>query len=245
MSSPQIYHLIAVKGYLKAKNLTLLPVVILMEEEKIEELDVDAMIERQIQEDEEDAEKPAISLFHFPEDDVDRFAVTWYCRSLRLSQDFDVADRFMDLWTAFNAIYRTNRERLSEKKQLDAICNDSFWLALYESAKGEELNKFLKSLKAFETVTNMKFNSVLHIRTDTLQHIVAAIYEIRCNLFHGRKDPEDRSGRDYGLIKAAFPIMMQIPRWYLPLFPSMPFNPCISSVRRIQSTPIFIIFTRY
>jgi hypothetical protein len=70
-----------------------------------------------------------------------------------------------------------------------------------------EFNGNLKTLGDFRTIDNMYTGRTEQIDVRSLFGIIHAIYVIRDNLFHGRKDPEDQAGRDFGLIKAAFPIL--------------------------------------
>jgi hypothetical protein len=56
-------------------------------------------------------------------------------------------------------------------------------------------------LKNLLPIKNMKTGKLLDMQNSTLIEI---IYNIRCNLFHGRKDPTDTQNRDFQLIRLAF-----------------------------------------
>ena len=71
-----------------------------------------------------------------------------------------------------------------------------------------EYRKNLHELKNLLPIRNMKTNALVNYPDISL---IKIIYNIRCNLFHGRKDPCDyEETRDFKLIKLAFFLLAPI-----------------------------------
>lgn len=134
--------------------------------------------------------------------DYDIFIREWFKRAERKNSRVDDADRFISLWIAFNGWL---------KKEYGENTHD---MKLVRSAKG---NKTLKEIfiELSDGNTNFKRNlsqlmryKVIDMRdpsneqrekrcTGDYESFLDAIYQIRCNLFHGRKSfMEDKNDKE-------------------------------------------------
>jgi len=123
--------------------------------------------------------------------------------------------RFMGRWIAFNALYRGYFNG-SEREQLMACVRDCVPDAVAETILShlrQEID-FLRSLppgdmrfwsdpKRFRvrSITDMAVVSdATRAAGERLAHLVAVVYQVRCNLFHGEKNPAHL--RDHELIRS-------------------------------------------
>jgi len=155
-------------------------------------------------------------------DESDLFTLTWFYRAFGLYQPLpaseqryfsqrmiDFADRFISLWICFNSILRKHYgERISDRTMIQRAKNDFEnaggtlpWKEYYDLMCDHEYRKNLEELKSLMPIKNMKNNESIDMSNKSLIEI---IYAIRCNLFHGRKDPTDTETKDFRLVKFAF-----------------------------------------
>ncbi|MEM0148045.1 MAG: hypothetical protein QXN16_01575 [Candidatus Micrarchaeaceae archaeon] len=53
------------------------------------------------------------------------------------------------------------------------------------------------------------------IVNNNLEDVIKVIYQVRCNLFHGRKNPNDINNRDFRLINASYKLLLELMLQYL------------------------------
>lgn len=161
------------------------------------------------------------------ENDFQAFTMTWFYRALAISQkldsssvnfgqrQIDLGDRFMALWVCFNSIMRElYGENLSDNRLISACSIDTLWIRIFERDK-VKLDRFLDQLMTYE-ITNMKTGAERKLQKKEFNELIWVIYDIRCNLFHGRKDPFDfENSKDYALIRLAFLILVKVVISYL------------------------------
>lgn len=141
-----------------------------------------------------------------PDDPKDAFTITWFYRSLRPSE-LDVVDRFISLWICFNSIIRKEYgEQLNDTRLIEKVTLNSYWNKLFDDNKsGFQFE--IDAIKKEGPVKNEKNGVLIQINSDTFKETIKMIYQVRCNLFHGRKDPEIEA-RDYNLISNSYGIML-------------------------------------
>lgn len=167
---------------------------------------------------------------------ADLFTLTWFYRAFGLYQPvpsslpkyfsertIDVADRFISLWICFNSILRKHYGENLNDGQLIKNASDDFQNTggtinlkqYYDTMSDPEYRGNLEKLKRLLPIRNMKNNQLLDFSNKSLIEI---IYAIRCNLFHGRKDPTDTNSTDFELIRLAFfllaPLVIEYARQY-------------------------------
>lgn len=170
-------------------------------------------------------------------DDYTKFLKTWYSRAKRKDRVVDEADRFICLWIAFNAwlkqhygedwgdgelIHGIDRNLHGERVTKNGLADDKAFISIFELIKNDNRNKkILDELKAHGKIYNMRYppsspDADVHAKafTGDFKSYIEAIYEIRCNLFHGRKNPDDTTDEtgkiavDYRLIQLAYAILL-------------------------------------
>lgn len=136
-------------------------------------------------------------------------------------QEGDPFSKFVFIWFCFNAWMeylsnkKTDREMLDELKSRKS--NMSNFADIFYAALDSRENHFRSNVMALvhqsqeKSIENTRDKSKAPISIKDeydFENIVEAIYRIRCNLFHGGKDPND--SRDQVLVNAAQRILM---RW--------------------------------
>lgn len=139
----------------------------------------------------------------------------WYEKSQGVVQQprpDDVFDQFISLWIAFNAYYAAGNLRASEHDQLEWFKNTH--KPLFFSIVEAQADEFKLLKNYIETKDcNKGFVQDLRHEVDKEEHkkryqnlaslceYLECIYQIRCNLFHGGKNPMD--AQDEKLVKFA------------------------------------------
>lgn len=115
----------------------------------------------------------------------------WHTRSTgKEFREFNEFDKFIALWIAFNAwgSHETNIE--IDAQMIKQLQTNSKMIKSYEKSK--ENKRFLKNLSdlASEKIPDHRKNKMVYLDSEkSLGSVLDVIYLIRCNLFHGRKDP--------------------------------------------------------
>jgi hypothetical protein len=154
---------------------------------------------------------------------ADRFTLTWLYRAIRLPELYrvDDGDKFISLWICFNSIlrneygeHRTDHELIEEASKERSLFQPIFQSLLETDYFRANFNQ----LKIYK-VLNMRYPSDVtkakQVLEDTFHDLIWVIYSIRCNLFHGRKDPSDISPTDKDLISLAYELLSPIINHYL------------------------------
>ena len=146
--------------------------------------------------------------------DYRNFTEKWLKRAEDNDRDFDKADSFIALWIAFNGWMRgkfgenkKDWELVRDIKRFEEMKN--IYNRLKES--NENLKNMLQELST-HSVVNMQFiNDRTKDRkyTNTYESLIDTIYQIRCNLFHGRKGTQETE-EDYTLICLVHDILLPI-----------------------------------
>ncbi len=157
----------------------------------------------------------------------EQFTMTWFYRAMACTSNIDtnspqygerhidLADRFISLWICYNSILRESHgERLNDKQLIDAAGKDKDWEEILQRKMGE-LCYYLNELMKY-TVKDMKSGNSITLNSKEFEKLIQVIYQIRCNLFHGRKLPyEDKNSIDFKLIKLAHLILAPLVTEYL------------------------------
>ena len=138
---------------------------------------------------------------------LEKIINNWYNRSN--DENLDEIDRFISLWISFNAwgCHETNTD--VDRNMLDSLKKNQKMKESYNKAKKDEHFSKILSERIGDEITKRGQNK--HVKLDdgkSLDSVLDVIYQIRCNLFHGRKDPD--TVRDEILIKWAYEILTKI-----------------------------------
>lgn len=155
-------------------------------------------------------------------EDYRKFLREWLKRAERQTQPIDDADRFISLWIAFNGWLREEHgEDLSDSALIDRVINNHDLEAVFYELK-ERNSGFKGDLAKLSryNVINMRnpYNENNHKSYDgSFNSFIRVIYQIRCNLFHGRKSFE-QDEKDYELIVLALALLGPLFRRYREIY---------------------------
>ncbi len=152
----------------------------------------------------------------------DQFTITWLARALRNDNEpVDDWDRFISLWICFNSILKKEFGEMLQDTQLKAKsqeANSPFQPIFNNHWETAIFRTYFSELKKYP-INNMKDPTngtlVKNIQNDTWNDLIEAIYQIRCNLFHGRKGPSDIDPTDAILVKLAYKLLLPIIKQYV------------------------------
>ncbi len=147
------------------------------------------------------------------------FTKQWLKRAERENEIIDDGDKFISLWIAFNSWLK---HKYGESKNDNELLNEVIQNSDFEKAYKEleihniQFKRYLDELAAF-SVINMKHYQDRGKDLDydgSFSSLMRTIYQIRCNLFHGRKDIEvDKN--DQKLVELALKILLLMFKEYL------------------------------
>lgn len=147
------------------------------------------------------------------------FTFTWFYRALAIADTppsstsplygqrrLDMVDRFLSLWICFNSILRNRYgEDVSDSMLITYAISDDHWWNLVYRVDSAEFRGHLKDLKRFSPVRDMKNElRFASLNDECFEELIPFIYQIRNNLFHGRKNPEDVALGDKERIELSF-----------------------------------------
>lgn len=143
--------------------------------------------------------------------EYDVFIREWLKRAERENELVDDADRFISLWIAFNAwLKKDYGEKTNDRKMVEK--------AKGNNALKETFRKLSASDGAFKTNLSKLMGYVVIDMRDPknekrekscagdYESFLDTIYQIRCNLFHGRKNFEENK-RDQELVTLALKLL--------------------------------------
>lgn len=159
----------------------------------------------------------------------DRFIPEWIKRSERQQILVDDGDRFISLWIAFNGWMRKEYgEDKADSYLINCVIKNVNFEQIFNDLKikNKGFQENLNHLANFRVI-NMKYKtdeSHYEKFTGNFESLIRVIYQIRCNLFHGRKNV-DENKIDLELIKLALELLRVLFKTYLKekglkLFPS-------------------------
>jgi len=144
----------------------------------------------------------------------DRFIPEWIKRAERKDVMVDNADRFMALWVAFNGwLKKKYGESRTDKMLINKVKENEELKSIFETNKtgNDEYKIYLTRLEQY-SVRDMRKPDDENRNKEydgSYESLIEVIYQIRCNLFHGRKNV-DEDEKDYELIEMAYHLLLPI-----------------------------------
>src|ERR1035437_5122779 len=136
--------------------------------------------------------------------------VRWYARSQKhQTKSFNIFDKIISLWVAFNSWGTFVTKQSNDRKMIDELRNNKKLLDSYAVLKRED--KFRNDISGFARYGILDMRPSYEDRRTRIENqndfgqILDAVYQVRCNLFHGQKDimnPHDRE-----LVELSFRIL--------------------------------------
>lgn len=142
------------------------------------------------------------------------FTDRWLQRAERGNVCIDDGDRYVSLWIAFNGWMRGRYgEATSDRDQIESVKRMDDFKRVFTQLR-EDSTSFRGCLDKLKRVSviNMQFRSgreEVHTYDGSFESLIEVIYQVRCNLFHGRKDiDEDR--KDIELLTLAYQALLPL-----------------------------------
>lgn len=141
---------------------------------------------------------------------------------LKDKNDESVFIRFMILWMAFNSYYSRTYQLKWDKAGVDSVGKELKAQKIYNRNKEKILDAFSKIPSNYCNpriyVKDMRINTPQDAFFDEkyseLSDFLSAVYQVRCNLFHGDKPPN--SDIDEKLVSWAYINLLEFLTEYLP-----------------------------
>ena len=134
-----------------------------------------------------------------PEIVYEIFTQKWLERANREEKKdaIDMGDKFISLWIAFNGWMRGKYgENVTDRNLLNLVKNCEEMEEEYKDLmeKDDLFISNIEKLKQYE-ILNMRYpedESRNKKYEETYESLIDVFYQVRCNLFHGRKNPKDQ-----------------------------------------------------
>ena len=147
------------------------------------------------------------------------FAERWLQRAERGRVFVDDGDRFISLWIAFNGwMKRIFGEAVRDSTLLARLKDSEEARIVFEDLKRNKTS-FNESLRQLSqcTVADMKHledQNKVKKYDGSFESLINVLYQVRCNLFHGRKDI-NANKKDIELVSLAYRILLPLLKTYL------------------------------
>ena len=147
------------------------------------------------------------------------FTERWLQRAERGRVFVDDGDRFISLWIAFNGwMKRIFGEALNDYTLLNRLKDSEEARIIFEDLRRNKAN-FNESLRELSqyTVADMRHledQSRVKKYDGGFASLIDVLYQVRCNLFHGRKDVKANE-KDIELVSLAYRILLPLLKAYL------------------------------
>ena len=147
------------------------------------------------------------------------FTEKWLQRAERTQRCLDDGDRFISLWIAFNGWMkgefgenRSDRDLINKVKKTLTF-KDTFIKLKNDSVEfrqnlGELSNYFVLDMRHMDDESKYKKYD------GSFESLLGVIYQVRCNLFHGRKNVDD-DRKDFELVSLSYNILLPLFKEYL------------------------------
>ena len=138
----------------------------------------------------------------------DKFISEWVKRAERVDAVVDIGDKFMSLWVAFNGwLKKTHGEKKFDRELIICVIKHEGLNCIFEKEKLENsaYRELLRTISRY-TVMDMRDSDDGNRYKDyngSFSSLIEVIYQIRCNLFHGRKSAGE-DDKDRELVNLAY-----------------------------------------
>lgn len=147
------------------------------------------------------------------------FAERWLQRAERERVFVDDGDRFISLWIAFNGwMKRKFGEAIKDSTLLNRLKESEEARIVFKDLRRNKTS-FSESLRELSqyTVVDMKHledQNKVKKYDGSFESLIDVLYQVRCNLFHGRKDI-NANKKDIELVSLAYRILLPLLKTYL------------------------------
>jgi hypothetical protein len=147
------------------------------------------------------------------------FTDKWLERAERGRCNVDDGDRFISLWIAFNGWMRGKfGEDGIDRHQIESVKSMDDFKDVFNHLKEDDID-FKKALDKLGNllVVNMRFRNnreEVYMYDGTFESLIEVVYQVRNNLFHGRKNVEENK-KDLALVRLSYKILLPLFKKYL------------------------------
>lgn len=147
------------------------------------------------------------------------FTEKWLQRAERTRKCLDDGDRFISLWIAFNGWMKGEfGENRSDRDLINKVKETLTFKNTFIKLKDDSM-EFCQNL---DELSNYCVLDMRHVDEKSryknydgsFESLLEVIYQVRCNLFHGRKDVDD-DRKDYELVSLSYNILLPLFKEYL------------------------------
>ena len=146
------------------------------------------------------------------------FTRKWLERSERQNENVDKGDNFIALWISFNSWMKLKfGEKDSDSVLISKVGQlDEFKSTFIELKSEVSFNQNLMKLAEYAVIDMREPNNGDKNKEydGSFESLINTIYQIRCNLFHGRKNIND-DRNDFELVCLAYDILLPLFKKYL------------------------------
>ena len=147
------------------------------------------------------------------------FTQRWLERAETNNVVRDIGDKFIALWVAFNGWMKA---RFGEARPDRGLIDDVKKLRDIENVFNDLGRNNLHFIENLRQLGEYSVADMRHIKNasgtvtydGTFASLIEVVYQIRCNLFHGRKDTKE-SEKDFELVCLAYDILLPLFKEYL------------------------------
>ena len=147
------------------------------------------------------------------------FTERWLGRAERGYRIIDDGDIFISLWIAFDGWMRGKfGEDTVDRSKIESVKGMQDFKEVFNQLREDNLT-FKECLDKLEglSVINMQFRNNredVYRYDGTFESLIEVVYQVRCNLFHGRKNI-DEDKKDFELVVLSYRILLPLFKAYL------------------------------
>ena len=148
----------------------------------------------------------------------ENFTYSWLRKAQAEQVQIDDGDRFIWLWIAFNGWMRgTFGERVKDRTLINNLSASSY-ANIYDDLRRNraDFRHLLDQLQRYEVKDMGNPDDLTRIKRydGSFVKLLEVLYQVRCNLFHGRKNTEE-DRKDFELVVLSYKILLPLFRTFL------------------------------
>jgi hypothetical protein len=149
----------------------------------------------------------------------ENFTYSWLERAERQHVQINDGDRFIWLWIAFNGWMRGKfGERVKDFSLISNLATSTEYNLIYKGLQNNQpdFKQLLNQLHRYEVIDMGHPDDPTRIKRydDSFLSLLNVLYQVRCNLFHGRKNPEE-DNKDFELVVLSYKILLPLFKAFL------------------------------
>ncbi len=149
----------------------------------------------------------------------ENFTHHWLERAERPHVHIDDGDRFIWLWIAFNGWMRGRfGESVDDSTLINNLSASTNYDLVYKELRSNrpDFEQLLNQLYSYEVKDMRHPDDLTRIKRydGSFIRLMKVLYQVRCNLFHGRKSPDEHR-KDFELVVLSYKILLPLFKAFL------------------------------